>query len=85
MPAFDKAKYPLQTETYKIIGIAMNIHSVLGKGFAEIVYKDAFEYEFKQHNISFEREKEYCVKYKGIVLPTSFMLTLLSMIKLFWK
>ena len=50
----------------------MEIHNILGKGFSEIVYKDALEYEFKNNNISFEREKEFCVKYKNIILPHKF-------------
>lgn len=66
---FDTDNYPLQQETYKIIGIAMEIHRLLGKGFSEIVYKDAFEYEFSRNGILFEREKEYKVHYKDIVLP----------------
>ena len=40
----------------------MEIHRHLGKGFSEIVYKDAFEYEFKEHNIFYERGKEYVSK-----------------------
>lgn len=69
---FENEKYPLQQETYKIIGIAMEIHRILGKGFAEIVYKDALEFECKKNNIFFEREKEYKVSYKGIILPHKF-------------
>jgi len=72
MPVFENSQYPLKAETYKIIGIAMDIHRTLGKGFSEIVYKDAFEYEFKNQGIVFEREKEYQVKYKGIILSHSF-------------
>lgn len=72
MQAFDQDDYPLQNETYKIIGIAMEIHRLLGKGFSEIVYKDAFEYEFKNHNIFYQREKEYTVNYKGTILPHKF-------------
>ena len=72
MERFDNSNYPHQKETYKIIGIAMEIHKVLGKGFSEIVYKDAFEYELKSNNISFEREKEYIINYKGVVLPHKF-------------
>jgi GxxExxY protein len=64
--------YPYQEETYKIIGIAMEIHRELGKGFSEIVYKDAYEYEFKQNGIFYEREKEYAVNYKGTILPHKF-------------
>lgn len=69
---YENEKYPLQNETYRIIGIAMEIHRILGKGFSEIVYKDAFEYEFKQAGIFYEREKEYLVDYKGYTLPHQF-------------
>jgi len=59
-------------ESYKIIGICMEVHNQLGAGFLEIVYKDALEYEFRKANIYFEREKEYIVHYKNIVLPHKF-------------
>ena len=59
-------------ESYKIIGLCMEVHNNLGKGFLEIVYKDALEYEFEQANIPYEREKEYPVNYKGIILPHKF-------------
>ena len=39
--SFDREEYPLQKETYKIIGVGMEVHRVQGKGFSEIVYKDA--------------------------------------------
>lgn len=68
----DHGNYPLQEETYKIIGIGMEIHRTLGKGFSEIVYKDAYEYEFKRNGILYEREKEYLVKYKDTILPHKF-------------
>lgn len=55
--------------TYKLIGIGMEIHRILGYGLAEVVYKDAFEYELKQQHIPYEREVKYEVVYKGIVLP----------------
>lgn len=71
-PFSENDGYPLQQQTYQIIGVAMDIHRVLGKGFSEIVYKDAFEYECKQLNISYEREKEYKVNYKGTILPHRF-------------
>lgn len=59
-------------ESYQIIGICMDIHNHLGAGFLEIVYKDALEYEFRKANIAYEREKEYTVNYKGIILPHKF-------------
>ncbi|MCW8848537.1 MAG: GxxExxY protein [Melioribacteraceae bacterium] len=59
-------------ESYQIIGKGFEVHNNLGPGFLEIVYKDALQYEFKQANIPFEREKEYIVNYKGITLPHKF-------------
>lgn len=60
--------FPLKEETDKIIGIALDIHKYLGFGFLEIVYKDAFEYELNKSNILYEREKEYKINYKEIIL-----------------
>lgn len=59
-------------ESYQVIGKCMEVHNNLGPGFLEIVYKDALEYEFKKANIPFQREKEYEVNYKGIILPHKF-------------
>ncbi len=59
-------------ESYKIIGLCMEVHNNLGKGFLEIVYKDALEYEFRLADVPFEREKEYVVNYKGVILPHKF-------------
>src|SRR5690606_1754149 len=73
--------FPLQDETYKIIGLCMEVHNNLGKGFSEIVYKDALEIEFRDAGIFYEREKEFTVNYKGIVLPHRFLCRLRS----FWK
>ncbi len=64
--------YPLKELTYRVIGIGMEIHRVLGKGFLEIVYKDAFEYELRQQGIPYIREKEYQVHYKNTILPHMF-------------
>ena len=50
----------------------MEVHNTLGAGFLEIVYKDALELEFKNAGIFYEREKEYSVNYKGIILPHKF-------------
>ena len=59
-------------DTYVLIGIAMEIHRLLGKGFAEVVYKDAFEFELKVRGIEYEREKEFEVAYKNVILPHKF-------------
>lgn len=64
--------YPLSKETAVIIGIAMEVHKILGRGFSEIVYKDAMEYEIQERGIKYNREKEYLIRYKEIILPHKF-------------
>ena len=61
-----------EAETHKIIGLCMEVHNNLRKGFSEIIYKDALEIELRDADILYEREKEYSVNYKGIVLPHKF-------------
>ncbi len=63
----------LKEESFKIIGICMEVHKILGKGHSEVVYKDALEYEFKTNSIPFEREKIYEIKYKDIILPRKYI------------
>lgn len=55
-------------ESYKIIGCCLEVYNNLGKGFLEIVYKDALEYEFRKQNIPFSREKQFDIIYKDVVL-----------------
>jgi GxxExxY protein len=59
-------------ECYKIVGLLYEVHKNLGKGFSEIVYKDALEFEFTENNINYEREKEYSVNYKNSILKHKF-------------
>ena len=69
---YSEQEYPLQKESYQIIGICMEVHRILGKGLLEIVYKDAIEYEFKKKKTVYEREKKFEVGYKEIILPHYF-------------
>ena len=64
--------YLFKDENYEIVGILFEVHKNLGKGFSEIVYKDAIEYEFKHNNIPFQREKEFSVNYKDTTLKHKF-------------
>lgn len=59
-------------ESYQLIGVLFEVHNNLGKGFLEIVYKDAIEYELEKLKIIFDREKEYSVNYKEITLKHKF-------------
>jgi len=67
-----QSNFPLKNETDLIISAAIEIHSFLGCGFLEIVYKDAFCIELKNRDYFYEREKLYQVYYKGILLSHSF-------------
>ena len=62
----------LKEESYELIGICTEVHSELGMGFREIVYKDALEYELKSKGIPYIREKQYKIKYKSIILPHAY-------------
>ncbi|WP_412560055.1 MULTISPECIES: GxxExxY protein [Winogradskyella] len=55
-------------DTYKIIGICMEVHRQLGKGFNEAVYGDALEIEFIDNNVNYSREIKYGIEYKGNIL-----------------
>ncbi len=66
------ANITYKEESYTIVGCLFDVYNQLGSGFSEIVYKDAIEYEFKLKGIPFEREKQFPVKYKDIILPHKF-------------
>jgi GxxExxY protein len=59
-------------EAYSIIGVCMEVHRFLGRGFSEIVYKDAIEYELRAKNMNFSREQEFRIIYKDIILPHNY-------------
>jgi GxxExxY protein len=59
-------------EVFQLVGFCMEIHGELGKGHDEVIYKDAFVVELSRAQISFSREKNYEVIYKGVVLPHFF-------------
>jgi GxxExxY protein len=62
------AEIIFKEESYKIVGICMEVHRELGMGFKEAVYKDALELEFRNNNFSYSREQQFSIEYKGIVL-----------------
>jgi hypothetical protein len=38
-------------ESFQIIGLCMKVPSILAKGFKEVVYMDALEFELKKTNV----------------------------------
>lgn len=60
------------TETYAIIGAAMEVHSVLGTGFLESVYQEALSLELGTRSVPHELQVRVPVTYKGALLNTVF-------------
>lgn len=56
--------------TRKIIGCAMEVHNVLGNGFQEVIYQRALAIEMERQGVSFSREHEMNIFYKGVHIGT---------------
>ncbi len=65
-----KPEYPLSELTGKIIGCAMEVHRILGNGFQERIYQRALAIEMNIQGISYSREHEMDIYYKGNLLGT---------------
>jgi GxxExxY protein len=60
-----ESKFIYSDLTEKIIGAALKVHKILGPGFLESVYEEAFALELELRNIPFESQKSIEVEYKG--------------------
>ena len=69
-------------EAFKLVGCCMEVHRELGKGHAEVIYKDALEIEFQRQGISFKRELEFKLAYKGVILPHNYFADFVVMDKI---
>lgn len=57
-----------RNEVYNIIGAAMEVHSILGSGFAEQVYHESLAIECNWRKIPFVSEQQLSITYKGNLL-----------------
>jgi GxxExxY protein len=48
-----------------VVDAALEVHKVLGPGFAELVYEEALAVELNRRAIPFERQVPLTIKYKG--------------------
>ena len=60
------------TQTYNIIGAAMEVHNELGNGFLEQVYHEAMTKEFTKRDIPYEKEVQLKIYYKGELLNCTY-------------
>jgi GxxExxY protein len=67
------AELLFKEESFKIIGVCMEIHKSLGMGLKEINYKDAMEIDFIEQGIDYNREKKFIVKYKDKTLRNPYI------------
>lgn len=66
----NEEQYPEADLTEKIIATAIEVHRILGPGFGEDVYEEAFAHELKLRSIPYSRQVEYPVLYKDITTKT---------------
>lgn len=62
--------------TERIIGAAIEVHKVLGPGLLESAYQVCMERESKLRNVTFERQVNLLVNYKGIELDVGYVIDL---------
>ena len=58
-------RYRYSEITGEVIGCAMRVHSALGNGFQEVIYQRALAIEMGDQGLSFSREHEMPIYYKG--------------------
>jgi GxxExxY protein len=58
--------------TEKIIGAAIEVHRITGPGLLESVYEECLCYELSQARLTFRRQVDLPVVYKGIKLDCGF-------------
>ena len=59
-------------DIYEVVGAAMEVHCVLGRGMAEPIYQEALAVEMKKRGMVAEREKELTLQYKDVVLQKKY-------------
>jgi GxxExxY protein len=62
----------MDTQTYEIIGAAIEVHRELGCGFLEAVYQEALKEEMSSRGIPFRAEADLPIFYKGKQLKTGY-------------
>ena len=70
----DTQRAELNELSHRVIGLCMEVHRELGPGLLESAYEEALAYEFTQAGITFERQREMPLLYKGVKLDCGYRL-----------
>jgi GxxExxY protein len=68
--------------TGSVIGAAIEVHKTLGPGLLESIYEECLCRELELREISYERQKEIPIEYKGAKLDCSYRIDILVANKL---
>jgi GxxExxY protein len=63
----------LKDEVYAIVGVAMDVHRVLGPGFLEPVYQEAMEIESVGRQLPFKAQPVLKIRYKEHTLKKEYV------------
>jgi len=63
--------------SYKIVGIALKLHSSLGPGMLESIYEAALEHDLKQSGLDVRRQLPVSFVYKGMKMESAYRIDLL--------
>lgn len=58
----------LNTLSYRILGLCLEVHRELGPGLLESAYEEALDYELTQAGLKFDRQRELPLHYKNVPL-----------------
>lgn len=59
-------------DIYEAVGVAMDVHKILGRGLAEQIYQEAYAIEMRLRGLDIEREKQLKLYYRDILLEKTF-------------
>lgn len=59
-------------EIYKVVGAAMKVHEILGRGLEEAIYQECLDIEMRKREMIPEREKAIDCYYRGTKLKKQY-------------
>ena len=64
--------FPLEDETYQVLGACFEVYNEMGRGFLESVYQECLEVEPTSHGIPFKAQQPIALVFKGQNLQRTF-------------